>query len=169
METLARRDRIICATKGSTYAVLKHIAINTRQMFLTENSRVHATGSYSHDNLMETTFSFLLEALKEENFICIHKTICRLSKLHLLLHTDILLTKCSLIHSKNNTSTSTLEGNFRCDAEREQICNLRFTVFFTLPGTTPCINPGSCSRISFNLVYLLTCRNVKVETAIIFV
>ena len=63
------------------------------------------------------------------------------------------------IHSKVSNTTTTLQGNSKCDEKRCQICNLIDTrPCLTLPGTTSIVKPGSFSCNSSNVVYLISCN-----------
>ena len=64
-----------------------------------------------------------------------------------------------LIHSKVSNTTTTLQGNSKCDDKRCQICDLIDTrPCLTLPGTTSIVKPGSFSCNSSNVVYLISCN-----------
>ena len=64
-----------------------------------------------------------------------------------------------LICSKVKNITTTLQGNFKCDTKRCQICYLIDTrPSFTLPRSTSIVKPGSFSCNSSNAVYLITCN-----------
>ena len=65
-----------------------------------------------------------------------------------------------LIHCNVNNTSTTLSGNFKSDTERYKICNSIDTRrSFTLPETRSIVKPGSLSCNSFNVVYLITCKN----------
>ena len=71
--------------------------------------------------------------------------------------------KCILIHRKVNNTATTLQGDFKCETKRCQICNLIDTrPSPTLPGTTSIAKPGSFSCNSSIVVCLVTCNECRI-------